>query len=87
MPCLRRALAPTGPVDPATLTRAERIQWDGAQLHEALNRQIIDLAAQRIPIKAMARATGVSRQTIRKVFAASGTIRSAAARVRSTLGR
>ena len=32
---LRRALAPTGPVDPATLTRAERIQWDGAQLREA----------------------------------------------------
>lgn len=68
MPCLRRALAPTGPVDPATLTRAERIQWDGAQLREALNRQIIDLAAQGIPIKAMARATGVSRQTIRKVL-------------------
>ncbi|MEZ0135673.1 MULTISPECIES: ISL3 family transposase [Novosphingobium] len=38
MLCLRRALAPTGPVDPATLTRAERIQWDGAQLREALNR-------------------------------------------------
>ena len=68
MPCLRGALAPTGPVDPATLTRAERIQWDGAQLREALNRQIIDLAAQGIPIKAMARTTGVSRQTIRKVL-------------------
>lgn len=26
MPCLRRALAPTGPVDPATLTRAERVR-------------------------------------------------------------
>jgi transposase len=68
MPCLRRALAPTGLADPATLTRAERIQWDGEQLREALNRQIIDLAAQGIPIKAMARATGVSRQTIRKVL-------------------
>lgn len=68
MPCLRRALAPTGPVDPATLTRAERIQWDGAQLREALNRQIIDLAGQGTPIKAIARTTGVSRQTIRKVL-------------------
>ncbi|MEZ0135672.1 helix-turn-helix domain-containing protein [Novosphingobium resinovorum] len=29
---------------------------------------MIDLAAQGIPIKAMARATGVSRQTIRKVL-------------------
>ncbi len=35
MPGLRRALAPTGPIDPATLTRAERIQWDGGpQLKE-----------------------------------------------------
>lgn len=68
MPCLRRALAPTGPVDRATLTRAERIQWDGYQLREALNRQIIDLAGQGVPIRAMARTTGVSRKTIRKVL-------------------
>lgn len=68
MPCLRRALAPTGPVDPATLTRAERLQWEGAQSREALNRQIIDLAGQGMPIKAMARTAGISRQTIRKVL-------------------
>lgn len=68
MPCLRRALAPTGPIDPATLTRAERIQWNGARLREALNLQIIDLAGQGVPIKAMARITGVSRQTIRKIL-------------------
>jgi len=68
MPCLRRALAPAGPVDPATLTRAERIQWDGAQLREVLNRQIVDLAGRGVPIKAMARTTGVSRQTIRKIL-------------------
>jgi transposase len=68
MPCLRRALAPTGPIDPVTLTRAERIQWDGYQLREALNRQIIDLAGQGVPIRVMARTTGVSRKTIRKVL-------------------
>jgi len=68
MPCVRRALAPVGAVDPATLTRAERIQWDGYQLREALNRQIIDLAGQGLPIRAMARTTGVSRQTVRKVL-------------------
>jgi hypothetical protein len=44
MPCLRRALAPSGPVDPATLTRAERLQWDGAQIRETLSRQILDPA-------------------------------------------
>jgi hypothetical protein len=27
---LRRALGPSGPVDPAPLTRAKRLQWDGA---------------------------------------------------------
>jgi transposase len=68
MPSLRRALAPTEPVDPATLTRAERIQWDGNQLRQALNRQIIDLAGQGLPIKVMARMTGVSLKTIRKVL-------------------
>jgi transposase len=68
MPCLRRALAPSGPVDPATLTRAERLQWDGAQIRETLNRQILDLAGQGVPIRAMARTTGVSRQTIRKIL-------------------
>ncbi|WP_079730977.1 MULTISPECIES: ISL3 family transposase [Novosphingobium] len=68
MPCLRRALAPSGPIDPETLTRAERLQWDGAQVREALNRQILELAEQGMPIKRMARMTGVSRQTIRKVL-------------------
>ncbi|BBC99521.1 MULTISPECIES: helix-turn-helix domain-containing protein [Sphingomonadaceae] len=68
MPCLRCTLAPTGPLDPATLTRAERIQWDGAQLLEALNLQIIDRAGQGVPIKAVARTTGVSRNTIRKIL-------------------
>ena len=68
MPCLRRALAPSGPVDPATLTRAERLQWDGAQIRETLNRQILALAGQGVPIRAMARTTGVSRQTIHKIL-------------------
>lgn len=68
MPRLRRALAPSEPVDPATLTRAEHLQWVGAQLRESLNRQIQDLAGQGVSIKAMARTTGVSRQTIRKIL-------------------
>jgi len=68
MPCLRRALAPSAPVDTATLTRAERLQWDGAQIREALNRQIQDLAGQGVPIRVMARTTGIPRQTIRKIL-------------------
>ncbi|PYE43083.1 helix-turn-helix resolvase-like protein [Rhizobium sp. PP-F2F-G20b] len=68
MPGLRRALAQTGQIDPETLARAERLQWDGAQIREALHRKILDLAEQGMPIKRMARTTGVSRQTIRKVL-------------------
>jgi transposase len=68
MPRLRQALVPSGPIDPATLTRAERLQWDGAQVREALNQQIQALAGQGVPLKAMARTTGVSRQTIRKIL-------------------
>ncbi len=36
------ALAPSGPIDPVPLTCAECIQWDGAQLREALTRQMLD---------------------------------------------
>lgn len=46
MPCWRAALTPMGPVDPATLTRAERIQWSGAQLREAVNLHITELAGK-----------------------------------------
>ena len=34
---------------------------------EAVNRQVLALAAQGVPLKAMARTTGLSRQTIRKI--------------------
>ncbi len=53
---------------PATLTRAEHIQWDGTQLRQALNRQIVDLAGRGVPIKTMARTTGASCQTFRKIL-------------------
>ena len=34
---------------------------------EAVNEQILALAAQGVPLKAIARTTGLSRQTIRKI--------------------
>lgn len=67
MPRLRKALAPGVPIDPGTLTRAERIQWDGAKAREMVNKEILALAEQGVPLKAMARTTSVSRQTIRKI--------------------
>jgi transposase len=67
LPRLRKALSPEKPVDPEALSKAERIQWDAAMTREAVNGQVLALAAQGVPLKTMARTTGVSRQTIRKI--------------------
>lgn len=67
LPRLRKALSPENPVDPETLSKAERIGWEAAVTREAVNDQILALAAQGVPLKTMARTTGVSRQTIRKI--------------------
>ncbi len=67
LPQLRKALSPNTPVDPAILSKAERIQWEAAAARELVNEQILALAAQGIPLKAMARTTGLSRQTIRTI--------------------
>lgn len=67
LPSLRKALSPEKPIDPETLSKAERIQWDAAMTREAVNSQILALAAQGVPFKVTARTTGVSRQTIRKI--------------------
>jgi transposase len=49
------------------LSKAERIQWEAAMTREAVNAQVLALAAQGISLKAMARTTGLSRQTIRRI--------------------
>jgi transposase len=67
LPRLRKALSPERPVDPETLSKAEQAQWEAAVTREAVNSQVLALAAQGIPLKAMARTTGLSRQTIRKI--------------------
>lgn len=67
LPRLRKALSPEGPVDPETLSKAERIQWEAATTREAVSRQVLALASQGVPLKAIARTTGLSRQTIRKI--------------------
>ena len=64
---LRKALSPETPVDPETLSKAERIGWEAAVTREAVNDRIPALAAQGVPLKTMARTTGVSRQAIRKI--------------------
>ena len=67
LPRLRKALSPETPIDPVTLIKSQRIQWEAAVTREAVNKQILALAAQGISLKAMARTTGLSRQTIRRI--------------------
>jgi len=67
LPRLRKALSPETPVDPETWSKAERIQREAAATREAVNSQVLALAAQGVPLKAIARTTGLSRQTIRKI--------------------
>lgn len=67
LPRLRKALSPNTPVDPAILSKAERIQWEAAAAREVVDEQILGLAAQGTALKAIARTTGLLRQTIRKI--------------------
>jgi transposase len=68
LPQLRKALAPKSVIDPATLTQAERLQWEGALARTAVNVRVEALAAAGTPIKQIARATGIARQTVLRIL-------------------
>lgn len=67
LPRLRKVLLPNASLDPEMLSKAERIQWDAAVIRESVNAKVLALATQGVPLKVMARTTGLSRQTIRKI--------------------
>jgi transposase len=67
MTAIRRA-AGTTVVDPALLTRAERIQYDGYRRREQTNAAIMGLAKSGMAIKAIVRRTGCSRKMVRQVL-------------------
>jgi transposase len=67
MPLVRAAIGATT-VDPAVLTCAERIQYEGYLRREETNRAIRSLAEQGVPIKRIVRQTGHSRNTVRRVL-------------------
>jgi transposase len=64
MPVVRAAIGATT-VDPALLTCAERLQYEGYLWREEANRAIRALAAQGVPIKRIVRQTGHSRNETR----------------------
>lgn len=55
-------------INPALLTAAERIQYEGYLRREDTNRVILDLAKSGVPIKEIVRRTGHSRGLVRKVL-------------------
>jgi transposase len=67
MTAIRRA-AGTTVIDPALLTCAERIQYDGYLRREQTNAAILGLAKGGMAIKAIVRRTGCSRKTVRQVL-------------------
>lgn len=64
---IRRALG-AGSVDPALLTCAEHLQYDGFLRRKEANRTIQALANQGVPIKQIVLRTGCSRQTVRRIL-------------------
>ena len=67
MPSIRQALGSTV-IDPALLTCAERIQYDGFVRRQDSHQAIKALAAQGVSIKAIARQTVRSRKLVRGVL-------------------
>jgi len=67
MGAIRSQLGATA-IDPALLTRAERIQHEGYLQREALNATISKLAKDGFTIRAIVRQTGCSRKTTRQVL-------------------
>lgn len=67
MAAIRRTTG-TAVIDPALLTRAERIQHDGYLRREQVNAAIMGLAKDGATIKAIVRRTGCGRKTVRQVL-------------------
>lgn len=63
---VRRALG-HGPVDPVTLTAAERLQHEGWQRRADADAAVLTLHEQGVAIKEIARRTGRSRRLVRDV--------------------
>ncbi|EBA09854.1 ISL3 family transposase [Sagittula stellata E-37] len=66
MPTIRRAVG-ASELDPALLTGAERLQYDGFQRRKHTNETVGRMTSEGVPVKRIVRTTGLSRGLVRQI--------------------
>lgn len=70
MPAIRKAICSTT-LDPAVLTAAEKLQYEGFRRRQDTNKMVRHMARDGTPIKQIVRRTGLSRKLVRQTCGAS----------------